>query len=696
MKFGKSIGSQQDGNVELHYVDYKLLKKRIKDVVEQLQAHELNKALRANTEFEVELEAEIDQVNTCFATKQKQLLEQTSTLAEELQAVQQASRALASASSAAPEAQASSSLAAEGRAGGGGPPELAGEGPEAFRRLRELLNQVDALRKYAVWNAVAVVKILKKRRKQTHFGLEDTAAERAAWLSRQSFFSGSDFAELHTAIESLGHLMVQPPVDCTAQRQQPQLDREPQQCPICLETISDMVQLPCNHRFCWKCFVLGPIAFQPGEYRISQCPICRTETSPALASSGDVGGAASSRGIGIPSSEGILTRFLHTYCSKESLGEAEGEEMDEQARQEGEQAESEMRDVVGELVKALLADSVLPKPPKGSGALQDQLEEPGSASAAASSVPSDFFQTLPKQAPQEKQLIGAAQKLQWLQLASTGDSFALDGTMYCSLCSEPLLMEVVVSTPCKHHFHRVCISRLEEPKCPLCGHQLPFSWFLPEDHPCCETGFRVVPTNQYRPLFPGGPSRGTYGYPLHRPPPVTLRGPGGIVMKSYLHKVVPMGLEEDNGPLTPTSAAAACPMSPLTAADTPGQRASEEAADGSSASDSSSEDSNTDDGGGGDLANSPSSPKKGRSHAWAYSSVGRMRLLERSDPMEAPAIPSAVPSFALASHREKAATGSAASASASSTDMPVGTVPAAASSESEQRNPTVLLIGKHL
>ncbi|CAE7587454.1 TRY3 [Symbiodinium sp. CCMP2456] len=256
MKFGKSIGSQQEGHADLHYVEYKLLKKKIKDVVGRLQASELAEALTANTVFEEELAAEIGRVNQCFSQNQHDLLDRTAQLAEELHQRKGCSDE------------------------GGG---VAFSRADAMRQLVDILQEVDQLRKYAVWNAVAVVKILKKRRKQTSFGIEDTAAERAGWLSRQGFFSGSDFAELHASVESLGHMLVLSeilPEDAGYEHAayRSQSNQEPQQCPICLDTISDMVELSCKHRFCWKCFVLGPIAFQPGEYRITQCPICRRET----------------------------------------------------------------------------------------------------------------------------------------------------------------------------------------------------------------------------------------------------------------------------------------------------------------------------------------------------------------------------------------------------------------------------------
>merc|ERR1719215_1736464 len=79
-------------------------------------------------------------------------------------------------------------------------------------------------------------------------------------------------------LDSLGHTLVL--AELGPSRKPATMIEEPApQCPICLDPISDMVELSCNHRFCWKCFVLGPIAFQPGEYRMTQCPICRKDAS---------------------------------------------------------------------------------------------------------------------------------------------------------------------------------------------------------------------------------------------------------------------------------------------------------------------------------------------------------------------------------------------------------------------------------
>mmetsp|Transcript_11729 Transcript_11729/g.30101 ORF Transcript_11729/g.30101 Transcript_11729/m.30101 type:complete len:557 (+) Transcript_11729:95-1765(+) len=493
MKFGKSIVSQREGHSKFRYLDYKVLKKDINDVAEKVRTTGLGDALEANMVFEEALAAEIRQVNTCFAEKQQGLMNLIASLASELSLGRKAAEGTASL-----QEVGSDALARVGN---------------LLRRLVDVLHEVDQLRMYAVWNAVAVVKILKKRRKRTKFGLEDMAGERAGWLSRQTFFSGADFAELHAAIESLGNVLVRLELAPPSSELAAVLDtaREPRMCPICLDSVTDVVELSCAHAFCWKCFVLGPIAFQPGEYRISSCPICRQETSGTR----DTSAAR-------PSGEGGLSTFLRTYFPQESRAER-GEQKD--AREA-----LEMRDVVKVLVEALLGD-------------------------ARRGLPHNFLQSLPK----SRGPIGAVQKLQWLQLALLGDPFALDGITVCSICSEPLLFEnpdATLTTPCKHHFHRACVQTLTMPECLLCAGPLPHTWFLPPDHPCIGHGFRAVPVEEYRPVFPGGPSRCTGGYPLRQPPPERLLGPGGLRMRSYLHLTVPsactgaefLGAEVDEPP----------------------------------------------------------------------------------------------------------------------------------------------------
>lgn len=209
--------------------------------------------------------------------------------------------------------------------------------------------------------------------------------------------------------------------------------------------------------------------------------------------------------------------------------------------------------------------------------------------------------------------MGATQKLAWLQLASNGDPLATDGAAYCFLCSESLLMETVVTTPCKHSFHKTCINRIDMPHCPICSADLPLSWFLPKDHPCIERGFRLVQPHNYQPAFPGGPSRGSRGYPLWRPPPVSLFGAGGLTMKSYLHTLLPAGDTDEVEDVVNQS------LSQTSASQAPAAKESPEATDTDDAASSPSESSSEESGSEGGHSR--------RKRTWVWGTLGKMRLL---------------------------------------------------------------------
>lgn len=649
MKFGKNIGAQQDENGELHYVCYKGLKKKIKIVCEHLETRDLAEALSANTSFEEELSSEIKQVNDCFENLHGELLYRIGDLSEQLQ---QARPSTASSCAAGPMLfmPTGSSSCEVGRE------EFA---PHFMKQLVVLLGEVDKLRRYAVWNAAAVVKILKKRRKQTNFGLLDDGVERVGWLSRQSFFSGSDFAELHVALESLGSAILVSQIQGSGMSDSGQIPVPSQQavghCPICLDPLVDTVELECKHRFCWKCFVLGPIASQPGQYRITSCPVCRRQTSLESSGTGQDDTREDSAMVGTRSA---LSRFLRTYFKDEwdqidKDGAKASRMPDDQLSLDDDEDGFNLKNVIGDLMKVVQTDSGWSQPRKARDGAIENSSGPGGAAAAtdsaaaglpggdpssassdlgkdSKSVPRDFLQTLPTPQPKDEQQMRAAQKMQWLQIASVGDPLAFCGEMNCLLCSEPLHTEEFLTTPCKHHFHRVCIQRLDMPSCPLCGTNLPFSWFLPAGHPLAEEGFNVIEEQKYRPICPGGPSRGSGGYPLHRPPPIHLHGKDGMQMRSYLHRIPPMGedAEEIESPrkaplvLTPNP-------TPKRASHFDGEEYEELQSAGSravlssgSASGSSSEDSGTEDEDSGLVAEEDRHPIQ-----WAYHTAGKMRLL---------------------------------------------------------------------
>lgn len=532
MKFGKSIAVRAERNQDLRYVNFKLLKTKIKDVVSRLEAesagHDIGAALDSNRSFEEALSNEIQEVNLCFLRRLEALLREISKISELIDSVGNTEV----------------------------PCDSEDSSPIWFRELVLMLTRVDRLRKYAVWNAVAVVKILKKRRKKTGFGPEDRSAERACWLAKNRFFNGSDFAELHVAVESLGCLLINSKLtpsglrkhSCSSGSSTDICDSSTvrsgsgEQCPICLETLVDAVELDCKHRFCWRCFVLGPIAFQPGQYQLTQCPICRRESESSSAGT---------------KYQGILSRFLHKYFPQ-SAPVLDREQLTALTSEDNDDTE----EIVKHLAKIVLAD-------RGSFEIEDVQDsgEHGQLTpriegcdvstptgspdrTGASSEPqlckphvNDFFSTLPvpQKCPEEMQEMGRVQKLMWIQLAQSGDPYlstTINACQLCQLCSEPLAMDEVLTTPCKHSFHRICMTRMTHPKCPICFETLPFDYFVSKEHPLADTGFHVVSGDEYKPCYPGGPSQDVGGFLLHSPPPAMLVS-AGVQMRSFLHKLPP-------------------------------------------------------------------------------------------------------------------------------------------------------------
>lgn len=135
-------------------------------------------------------------------------------------------------------------------------------------------------------------------------------------------------------------------------------------------------------------------------------------------------------------------------------------------------------------------------------------------------------------------------------------------------------------------------------------------------------------------------------------------------MRSYLHRMVPLGRDNEDAD------AAESPRSPAIS-DTLKSRAAE-----SSGSESSSEDGNSDDADG-VVVNGRELAHKSRERTWVYSSLGRMPLYERGDPMDLPR--AASKEEHLVPMRVEDVTGHSASGG-----------------ELDQRNQVVLRIGDHL
>ena len=430
MKFGKNLAVQQAKFAQLRYIDYKGLKKSIK------RCEELPESLSA----------EIDAVNVCFSRRVGE--------------IQNSLHAIS------PERSVSDGL----------------------REVMRVAEEVEVLRRFAVWNAVAVVKILKKQAKLKKKPVDVSAphiSNSEVWLSKQLFFSGSDFAELQASLESVAARLSRERLVELSGRLAPELQVDEQnlggffscplipdeRCPICLEKCIDAVELSsCGHRFCWKCVVLGPVAFAPGEYRLSRCSVCRNE---------------------LPLDP---TRNFKSVCS------AQLEFLSKLVNVEGEAVEPSEEELFGSL------GSVFRRPQVGEN----------------------------MQSEKNRQAIDSLDSGSGMHPC----------TLFCSLCCEPLLLEAVSTTPCKHHFHRVCLEKSASAICPLCETAIPLSLAVPRflHAHLAQLGESWTPTISaincpHIPLFPGGPCSECGGYDLALLPPVTLFGPNGIEMPSLLHEV---------------------------------------------------------------------------------------------------------------------------------------------------------------
>lgn len=366
MKFGKNILTQQQRHPKFRYIDYKALKKILKESDTRETLCDV---------FERILTQEISDVNKYFESESARILSETAV--EEL------------------------------------------SGQVIPPRIVAAIQDIDSLRKYAVWNAVAVVKILKKRRKKAASLTEtcsdlgaDLGAERQNWLETEVFYNGQDFATLQAAVESLAQQFI---------GVGPNGSGKVDKCPICLQPRMDTIELPCGHTFCWKCFVLGPICHANQEYRLTRCPICREDStgSPLKA-------------------ETMLSRFLSTYFPGMGPEQLEG---------------YGGSDVSKDLMRMVMV-------------MQEGKED-------------CFFNVVHNQPSTQVDLLDAqkrAQQLSWIALASNPIAFSYQAT-FCMLCCEPLDSEAISILPCKHPFHAICLRRGTPDSCPLCCSSVPHTFY---------------------------------------------------------------------------------------------------------------------------------------------------------------------------------------------------------------------------
>ena len=232
MKFGKDIQTQQSLFPGLHFLDYKSLKKAIRSIDEAFESLLRNELLHCNVSFRAAGSA-IRQGLESLKGEIGKLSPKKNFLIRSLL------------------------------------PQMIGDMEISFRhKINESIVQVEGLRKFGLWNATGLVKILKKRRKGLgEFSSSPTVSvlefQTSEILVQQDFFSSPLFDELKDLCDSLSRQLDDIVMKTSTEKQ------VLQKCPICEKSCHDPIKLSCAHTFCWNCFVKAS--------SFESCPTCGAE-----------------------------------------------------------------------------------------------------------------------------------------------------------------------------------------------------------------------------------------------------------------------------------------------------------------------------------------------------------------------------------------------------------------------------------
>lgn len=304
MKFGKSIRAEARNNRGLAFVNFKYLKRILKRWVAAANAGTWALAKEEDKQFHAVLELELERVGESFGKELKQILLLQALIQQTLPSLDVQ-----------PNPDIYSGMGFEGlqahlQSLGGlndvsvtiGTPEKIASTVKTSAALCDFcvnLGKISArckrLRRCVLWNAVAIVKILKKRQKNVASEVAEKAVSMplesaAQMLSRQDWYRSPELAQVVSILDTttdtlMQRLTGQPP------------SREQYQCPICLDVVLDPVSLrTCGHRFCWACLCMAYC--EKPEGALERCPCCRA-AFPLDPEAFVV--------------DGILSRFLKTF-----------------------------------------------------------------------------------------------------------------------------------------------------------------------------------------------------------------------------------------------------------------------------------------------------------------------------------------------------------------------------------------------
>lgn len=231
MKFGKRMRSLASKEWTEYYVDYKLLKKQIKQLDDDGNLAKQTKSDR----FHALVTTEMQKVNKAHAFIFQQID------AQELRGLRNS---------------------------------LGNKWVLSPAKARSLLldaievsSKIDAFRRFVVLNSLAIVKITKKFDKVTSSTLQEKVFEE---LPRQAFYAGQCMDRLCTdAIALIDRIML-----CVLPDGNFRMNESALSCPICLDSaVKSPISLSCGHIFCWSCLS------EAAEHQFHSCPLCRKEQS---------------------------------------------------------------------------------------------------------------------------------------------------------------------------------------------------------------------------------------------------------------------------------------------------------------------------------------------------------------------------------------------------------------------------------
>ncbi|GAB9474100.1 hypothetical protein Gpo141_00011240 [Globisporangium polare] len=132
----------------------------------------------------------------------------------------------------------------------------------------EISQKVDAFRRFVVLNSLALVKIAKKFDKVT--GVTSLKATVLDDLKQQSFYDAECLDRMCMEASALTDRIML----CVLPDGNFRIDKCAVSCPICLSTeVKSPITLACEHTFCWSCLS------KAAEHRFNSCPLCRKEQS---------------------------------------------------------------------------------------------------------------------------------------------------------------------------------------------------------------------------------------------------------------------------------------------------------------------------------------------------------------------------------------------------------------------------------